>query len=45
MAGTHEGYNLGVVRANFAQVEEARKATNALYAALVRLNGVPTTCT
>ena len=33
MAGTHEGYNLGV-RANFAQVEEARKATNALYAAL-----------
>ena len=34
MAGTHEGYNLGVVRANFAQVEEARKATNALYAAL-----------
>ena len=34
MAGTHEGFNLGVVRANFAQVEEARKATNALYAAL-----------
>ena len=33
MAGTHEGFNLGV-RANFAQVEEARKATNALYAAL-----------
>lgn len=33
MAGTHESFNLGV-RANFAQVEEARKATNALYAAL-----------
>ncbi|WP_052747892.1 tape measure protein [Lactobacillus helveticus] len=33
MAGTHEGYSLGI-RANYAQVEEAKKATTALYAAL-----------
>lgn len=33
MAGTHEGYSLGI-RANYAQVEEAKKAATALYSAL-----------
>lgn len=33
MAETHEGYSLGI-RANYTQVEEAKKATTALYSAL-----------
>ena len=33
MAGTHEGYSLGI-KANYAQVEEAKKATTALYSVL-----------
>ena len=33
MAGTHEGYSLGM-KANYAQIEEAKKATTALYSTL-----------